>query len=101
MNRRRIAAVAVAAIVGLGGAALATSASARDSFSVSVGVPGVAVGYSNGYVPPPYYVAPAQAPAYVAPAPYYYGYGPTVVYTPVYQPYYRHYHAPHVYYRHW
>jgi hypothetical protein len=83
---RRIAALAAAVLLGVGGATLATSASARDSWSVSIGVPGVAYGY--GYAP------------YYAPAPVYYG--PPVVYQPYYRPYYRHYYyGPHVYYRHW
>jgi hypothetical protein len=87
---RRIAALAAAAVLAVGGATLATSASARDSWSVSIGAPGVAFGYSTyGY-----------APYYYAPAPYYYG--PPVVYRPYYRPYYYHsYYGPHVYYRHW
>jgi hypothetical protein len=88
---RRIAALAAAALVAVGGATLATSASARDSWSVSIGAPGVAFGYSNyGY-----------APYYYAPAPVYYG--PPVVYRPYYHPYYRpyYYYGPSVYYRHW
>jgi hypothetical protein len=87
---RRIAAFAAAALVAVGGATLATSASARDSWSVSIGAPGVAFGYSNGY-----------APYYYAPAPVYYG--PPVVYRPYYHPYYRtyYYYGPSVYYRHW
>ena len=89
---RRIAALAAAALVAVGGATLATSASARDSWSVSIGAPGVAFGYSNY----PYY-----AP-YYAPAPYYY-YGPPVVYRPYYRPYYySHYrYGPYAYYRSW
>ena len=86
---RRIAALAAAALVAVGGATLATSASARDSWSVSIGAPGVAVGYSNyGY-----------SPYYYAPAPVYYG--PPVVYRPYYRPYYYGYYGPRVYYRHW
>ncbi len=92
---RRIAALAAAAVVAIGGATIATSASARDSFSVSIGAPGVAFGYSNyGYAPAPYYSY------YYAPAPYPY-YGPTVVYQPHYRPYRYHYYGPHAYYRHW
>jgi hypothetical protein len=88
---RRIAALAAAALVAVGGATLATSASAHDSWSVSIGAPGVAFGYSTyGY-----------APYYYAPAPAYY-YGPPVVYRPYYRPYYhRHYYGPYAYYRHW
>jgi len=87
---RRIAAFAAAALVAVGGATLATSASARDSWSVSIGAPGVALGYNTyGY-----------APYYYAPAPVYYG--PPVVYRPYYRPYYHHYYyGPNVYYRHW
>jgi hypothetical protein len=87
---RRIAALAAAALVAVGGATLATSASARDSWSVSIGAPGVAFGYNTyGY-----------APYYYAPAPVYYG--PPVVYRPYYRPYYYHYYyGPSVYYRHW
>jgi len=88
MNRR-IAAVAAVAALAIGAATLAAPASARGSFSFSVGVPGVAFGYSNY----PYYTP------YYAPAPYAY-YGPTVVYQPYYRPYY-HYYRPHPYYRHW
>jgi len=85
---RRIAALAAAALVAVGGATFASSASARDSWSVSIGVPGVAYGY--GY-----------SPYYYAPAPTYY-YGPPVVYRPYYRPYYRHYYyGPYAYYRHW
>ena len=87
---RRIAALAAAAVLAVGGATLATSASARDSWSVSIGAPGVAFGYSTyGY-----------SPYYYAPAPYYYG--PPVVYRPYYRPYYyQSYYGPRVYYRHW
>jgi hypothetical protein len=95
---RRIATLLAAAVLLVGGATLATAASARDSFAVSIGVPGVAFGYSNygyGY-------------GYAAPAPYYspyYYYGPPAYsyYAPpavsfYYRPYgYRH----HYYYRHW
>ncbi len=85
---RRIAALAAAALVAVGGATLATSASARDSWSVSIGAPGVALGYNTyGYAP------------YYAPAPVYYG--PPVVYRPYYRPYYYGYYGPRVYYRHW
>ena len=94
MNRRRTAALAAAGLLAVGGATLAAPALARDSFSLSVGVPGVAFGYSNfGYAPySSYYYAPA-------PAPYAY-YGPTVVYRPYYRPYYYHRYPQH-YYRHW
>jgi len=87
---RRFATLAAAALVAVGGATLATSASARDSWSVSIGAPGVAFGYST-YPAYPYY-----APA---PAPYVY-YGPPVVYRPYYRPYH-YYRGPYAYYRHW
>src|SRR6266700_7810380 len=95
---RRIATFVTAALLLFGGATVATTASARDSFAVSIGVPGVAFGYSNygygygyGYVAPPAY-------SYYAPAPAYSYYGPPAV--AYYQPYgygYRSY----GYYRHW
>jgi hypothetical protein len=83
---RRIATLLAAAVLLFGGATLATSASARDSFAVSIGVPGAAFGYSNygyGY-------------GYVAPPPYYY-YGPPAYYAP---PAVAFYYGPHGYYRH-
>lgn len=92
MNRR-ITALAAAGALAIGAATLAAPASARDSFSFSIGAPGVAFGYSNGY-------APYYSPYYYAPTPYTYYYGPTVVYRPYYRPYYHHYY-PHRYYRHW
>jgi hypothetical protein len=97
---RRIATLVTAVLLLFGGVTVATTASARDSFAVSIGAPGVAFGYSNygygygyGYVAPPvpYYYAP---PAY---------YGPPAYYAPpalVYRPYYR-YHRPYPYWRHW
>jgi len=95
---RRIATFVTAVLLLLGGATLATTASARDSFAVSIGVPGVAFGYSNygyggygGYG----YVAPAPAYSYYyAPPAYSYYYAPP----PVYQPYH---YSPYAYYRHW
>ena len=93
---RRIATFVTAALLLLGGATLATTASARDSFAVSIGVPGVAFGYSNygygyGYVAPPAY-------SYYAPAPAYYYSPPAVAY---YQPYGYYSYRPYGYYRHW
>jgi hypothetical protein len=92
-NRKRvsgkIAGLAAAALL-VGGATLATTASARDSFSISIGGPGYAVGYSNrgyapayraGYYPAPVYAAPAYAPPVVySPAPVYSYYGYTAPY---------------------
>jgi hypothetical protein len=88
----RLATVAVAAALGLASATVATTASARDQFSVSIGAPGFAVGYSNyGYYGRPYaYAAP---PVVYYGAPYYSGYyGPRVVYARPYvyhRPYWR------------
>ena len=63
-----------------------TSADARGdvSFSIGVGLPGIAVGVGNAYpvyggYPQPVYVE--QAPVYVQPAPVYYG-PPPVYYQP-------------------
>jgi len=107
--KHRIATIAAAGLLLAGGATVASTASARDSFSVSIGVPGFAVAYGNrgyyggyygGYYAPP---AVAYAPP-VAYAPYYdvYGapvvYGPRVVYSrPYYRPYYRPYRAQYWY----
>ena len=108
--KHRIATIAAAGLLLAGGATIASTASARDSFSVSIGVPGFGVAYGNRgyyggyyggyYAPPP--VAYAPPAAY---APYYdvYGapvvYGPRVVYSrPYYRPYYRPYRA-HYWYR--
>ena len=104
MNHR-IVTLATAAVLLVGGATIASSASARDSFSIAIGAPGFGIGYSNrGYgfayaAPPLVYSAPAYygPPAYY-PAPAYYGppvvYGPSIAY---YRPYYRRYYP----YRHW
>ena len=58
--------------------AVFASSAAANSFALSIGVPGVAVGYSNygGYVAP--YPAPSY---YYPPAPAYFG--PTYYYPPV------------------
>ncbi|TMG86661.1 MAG: hypothetical protein E6H74_02730 [Betaproteobacteria bacterium] len=45
--KRRIAMIAAAAVLLAGGATVATTASARDSFSISIGAPGFAVGYAT------------------------------------------------------
>src|ERR1700674_3611957 len=91
-----IATIAGAALL-LGKATVASIASARDSFSVSIGVPGFAVGYGNrGYYAAPVVYAPpvAYAPySYYYDAPVYYCapvvYGPRFVYgRPYYRPYY-------------
>src|SRR4030088_1985607 len=96
--KHRIATIAAAGLLLAGGATVASTASARDSFSVSIGVPGFAVGYGNrGYYAPPVVYAP---PVAYAASPYYYGapavygaplvYGPRVVYSRAYyRPYYR------------
>ena len=101
--KRRIATLAAAALL-LGGITIASSASARDSFAVSIGGPGFALGYSNhgygyAYVAPPVVYSPPvtyYGPAYY-PVPVFYG--PRVVYAPAvrhYRPWY-----PRPYYRHW
>lgn len=85
--KRSIATLAAAAVL-VGGATLASSASARDSFSISIGGPGYAVGYSNRgyapsysgyYAPPVVYSAPAYGYDYGYSAPYY---APPVVVSP-------------------
>ena len=73
---RKIVGIAATALL-LGGATLATSASARDSFSISIGGPGYAIGYSNGGYAPAYRAGYYPAPVYAAPA-----YAPPVVYSP-------------------
>src|SRR5947208_15570874 len=95
--KHRIATLA-AAVLFVGGATMASTASARDNFSIAIGAPGFGFGYSNhgyGYAyvaPPVVYSPPAYygAPAYY-PAPTYYGppvvYGPSIAY---YRPWYHH-----------
>ena len=100
--KRHLAILSAATLVA--GSAVFAGSALANSFAVSVGVPGLAVGFSNhgGYVaavaPPVYgYAAPAPYPYYdYAPAPVYYG-APVVYAGPVY------YHRPwaHRYYRHW
>lgn len=95
--KHRLATIAAASVLALAGTTLASTASARDFFSVSIGAPGFAVGYSNygrSYV----YAAP---PVVYAPPVAYYGapvvyppvvYGPRVVYARPYvyhRPYWR------------
>ena len=85
----RFGAVASLAVAGL---VAAGTAQARDnvSFSLGIGVPGVAVGVSNYY---PAYQQPYYAPVYQQPAPVYYAPAPVYVRpAPVY-------YAPPVYYR--
>src|SRR5215831_15112555 len=83
--KRIVTLLAAAGVVA--GAALFSTAALANSFAVSIGAPGFAVGYSNhggyvsAYVPPPtYYAPPAYYPydtypygAYYSPAPAYYG----------------------------
>ena len=87
-----------AAVTALGAAVAFAPTAAANSYSVAIGTPGFAVGYSNyGYGG---YVA-YGAPYYYAPAPYYgpYYYGPNVAFYGYYGPHY--YHHRHYYYRHW
>ena len=95
--KHRLATITAAAALALAGTTLASTASARDFFSVSIGAPGFAVGYSNYgrsyvyaappvvYVPPvAYYGAPVAYPPVV--------YGPRLVYARPYvyhRPYWR------------
>jgi hypothetical protein len=102
--KHRIATLAAAVLL-VGGATMASTAAARDNFSIAIGAPGFGIGYSNhgygyGYVAPPAVYAPPVAyygaPAYsYYPAPVYYG--PRVVYAP----YYRAYHHRYYPYRRW
>ena len=100
----RIATIAAASLLLAGGATFASTASARDAFSVSIGLPGFALGYANPgyYAPPPAVYSP---PVAYAPSVAYYGapvvyasapvvYGPRFVYG---RPYYR----PFVHARYW
>jgi hypothetical protein len=90
---------ALAAVVTLGAAAaFAPTAAANTSYSVAIGTPGFAFGYSNGGYANGGYVAYGP-PYYYAPAPYYgpYYYGPSVAYYGYYGPHYYH----HRYYRHY
>jgi len=87
----------LAVIGALAGTAVFASSAMANSFAVSIGTPGFAVGYSNygGYV------SAYAPPVYYAPTPYYAPtyYGPPVVYGYYgYRPYYHHYYRP---YRHW
>jgi hypothetical protein len=97
--KHRIATIAAASLLLAGGATIASTASARDAFSVSIGLPGFAVGYGNRgyYAPPPVVYAPVvyapevayyDDPVVYAAAPVVYG--PRIVYgRPYYRPYYR------------
>jgi hypothetical protein len=96
--KHRLATIAAAGALALAGTTLASTASARDFFSVSIGAPGFAVGYSNYgrsyvYAPPPLVYAPPVAyygaPVVYPPVVYY---GPRVVYGRPYvyhRPYWR------------
>jgi hypothetical protein len=86
--KRHLALLAAVSVVGI---AAATTASARDSFAVSIGVPGFGVGYAPGgygyaVAAPPVAV---PAPAYYG-APYAYAYPGPVVYGGYYGPYWHH-----------
>jgi hypothetical protein len=92
---RRITSLAAAALL-VTGATVAPTASANGTFAVSIGLPGLAVGFNNhggGFVaaapfasPAPYYAAPPVVAYPVAP----------VVYAPYYRPFYArpYYHQP-------
>src|SRR5262249_24157010 len=104
-NMRRFLS-ALAAVAALGAAAtFAPTAAANTSYSVAIGTPGFAFGYSNGYPnggyaaygPPPYSYYYAPAPYYYDNGPYYYG--PNVAFYGYYRPHYYHHH--HHYYRHY
>jgi hypothetical protein len=90
--KHRIATITAAALLLAGGATVASTASARDAFSVSIGLPGFAVGYGNpGYYAPPVAYAPGAAyygaPIVYAAAPIVYG--PRIAYgRPYYRPFY-------------
>jgi hypothetical protein len=98
MNHR-IATITAAALLFAGGATVASTASARDIFNVSIGLPGFAVGYANRgyYAPSPVVYAPPvayapevayyDAPVVYATAPIVYG--PRIAYgRPFYRPFY-------------
>jgi hypothetical protein len=89
--KHRIATITAAALLLAGGVTVASTASARDVFSVSIGLPGFAVGYPGYYAPAPAVYAPPVAyygaPVVYAAAPVVYG--PRFVYgRPFYRPYY-------------
>ena len=91
-----------AAVAALGAAVAFAPTAAANSYSVAIGTPGFAVGYSNygygGYVD---YGAPYYAPYPYSYQPYYYQpyyYGPNVAFYGYYGPHYYHHHH---YYRHW
>ena len=96
--KRRIATIAAAAALVVG-ATVATTASARDSFAISIGVPGFAVGYGTpryyappiAYAPPvAYYDAPVVYPAPVVYGPRYVYARPYVYYRPYWRGHYWH-----------
>ena len=92
--KRNLALLAAVLIVGV---AASGSAAARDTFAVSIGVPGVAVGYST----PGYGYAVAVPPVVAAPPAVYYG-APYPSYYPgrvVYAGY--GYYGPYGRYRYW
>jgi hypothetical protein len=99
--KHRLATIAATAALALAGTTLGSTASARDQFSVSIGAPGFAVGYSNYGHYGRSYVYAAPPVAYGPPVayygdPYYAGYpavyGPRLVYARPYvyhRPYWR------------
>jgi len=75
-----LATIAAATALAIGTATVATTASARDNFAVSIGLPGFAVGYSNYGRFGHSYVYAAPPVVYAPPVAYY---GAPVVYSPV------------------
>ena len=76
----RLATIAAATALAIGTATVATTASARDNFAVSIGLPGFAVGHSNYGRFGHSYVYAAPPVVYAPPVAYY---GAPVVYSPV------------------
>ena len=108
MMQRRTTQLAVAGAIAAAAVFAAPAAQAHGGFSLSIGLPGFAVGvgapyYAAPYYAAPYYAAPAPAAVYVAPPVVYAPprvvyYGPRVVYRAPYRghvvgrPVYYHYH---------
>jgi hypothetical protein len=89
--------LAVLAAVLFAAAAASGSVAARDAFAVSIGVPGVAVGYST----PGYGYGVAVPPVVTAPPAVYYGAYPSYYPGPVVYGRYWGYYGPHGRYHYW